>query len=418
MLFFYRFVAQFLSPFLRLVLRYRLTQGKEDPARLTERFGKASCSRPPGKLIWIHAASVGEATSVLRLMTELRSAHPEVSILLTTGTVTAAGLMAQRLSQDDGVIHQFIPLDVPRWIRQFLDHWHPQAVVFLESEIWPAILHAVSQRSIPLILLNAHLSEKSYRRWRWGKFLAKDLFSSFDLMMTPSSDTAVRLKNLGAPSAELTLNLKFTAAPLPIQTTDLIHLKGQVKNRLFFTAVSTHPGEEEIILDAYQRLQRQFPTLLLILAPRHPHRADSLEMMLSRAGVSVARRSRGEIPTADQKGWLIDTIGDLGLIYSLVPFCFLGGSLSPIGGHNAIEPLMLDCLVIQGPQTFKSTPINAILAPVLATVHTVDDLVGTVETYLTDPQKVQGLHRQAKEILAKQQEGLEKIMQRLMEFMK
>jgi 3-deoxy-D-manno-octulosonic-acid transferase len=411
----YRFLAQFLTPLLKAHLKRRLKQGKEDPTRLYERFGGASLPRPKGKLLWIHAASVGESVSVLQLIRDLRHKHPDISILLTTGTVTSAHLMAQRLPSE--VIHHYIPLDVPQWINRFLDHWQPHEVIFLESELWPNILQAVKKRSIPLMLLNASLSEKSYRRWRLAPSVATTIFSYFDRILTPSLGTAIRLKSLNIETVDITTNLKFTATSLPINQDELRRLQRHI-TRPIFAAVSTHSGEEEKIIQAYLTLKQEYPDLLLILAPRHPSRAEENLKMLGGAGLTIARRSLNEIPTAQHHGWLIDTIGDLGLIYSLAPFCFLGGSLVPIGGHNAIEPFALNCLVIQGNQTFKSNHINLILTPVLVTVSTVEELVAAAHTYLQHPEKLFLLQQQAQAILKEQRQGLNEIIDKIVELMR
>lgn len=412
MLVFYSFLSLLFAPLLKLHLKQRLRQGKEDPTRLYERFGGASLNRPHGKLLWIHAASVGESVSILPLIINLRRHHPLISILLTTGTVTSARLMAQRLPKE--VIHQYIPLDVPTWIDRFLNHWQPDEAVFLESELWPNTLSAIKKRSIPLLLLNASLSEKSYRRWALIKSIAQRIFFQFDRILTPSLETAVRLKDLGINNVELSINLKFTAEPLPVDETELTQLKQKIQRPLF-TAVSTHPGEEQKVIEAYLELKKKYPDLLLILAPRHPSRVDEVNQLCQHQGLNIRQRSLKEIPTIADQVWLIDTIGDLGLIYSLAPFCFLGGSLVPIGGHNAIEAYALGCLVIQGDKTFKSNHINIILESVLKTVMTVPELVASAEDYLAHPDKVQQIQQQAKNILEEQRQGLNEIVEKIVE---
>lgn len=412
MLSFYRFITPLLAPLLKLHLRRRLKRGKEDPTRLYERFGGASLPRPSGKLLWIHAASVGESVSVLPLIFRLNQRYPEVNLMLTTGTVTSAELMAQRLPRS--VIHQFVPLDVPKWVKRFLEHWQPNGGVIIESELWPNMLYQARHQEISLILLNASLSEKSYCRWQGAKSVIQELLSYFSCIMTPSLETAVRLKNLGATHVDLSINLKFLADPLPVNRDELGALNSSLKRPLY-TAVSTHPGEEEVVIEAYLKLKPSYPTLLLILAPRHPHRASSLVEMMRAKGLSIAQRSLGELPTQAHDVWLIDTIGELGLIYSLAPFCFLGGSLVPIGGHNAIEPFLLGCTVIQGEQTFKSNHINQLLRPVLATVQNAEDLSGIVKLYLDQPDHVMELQRQATVILQDQRQGLEEIVDKIVE---
>lgn len=410
----YRGLTSLLPSLLKGHLKRRLKLGKEDPARLYERFGGASLSRPKGKLIWIHAASVGESMSVLQLIQDMQEQHPDIAILLTTGTVTSARLMASRLPKT--VIHQYMPLDIPKWVARFLDHWQPNEAVFLESELWPNMLQAIKSRSIPLLLLNARLSEKSYRRWRWVKGLATELFSYFDQILTPSLETALRFKDLGAKHIDICVNLKFMAATLPIDQTELSVLKEAI-TRPIFAATSTHSGEEQIILDTYQELRRIHPDLLLILAPRHPNRSNEVKQLLLDQQLSFSVRSLRQVPSCDDHVWVFDTIGELGLIYSLAPFCFLGGSLVSTGGHNPIEPLALGCLVIQGQHTFNFNDVNLVLNSVLAEVKGKDDLVKTAKSYLTEPEELSRLKIKSDQCLAEQRCGLPEIIQRMMEAM-
>ena len=408
----YQWLVILATPFLKIHLRRRLARGKEDPARLYERFGGASLPRPKGKLVWIHAASVGESVSVLKLIQDLTDQHPKIKILLTTGTVTSARLMAQRLPKS--VIHQYIPLDVPNWIARFLDHWQPNHVMILESELWPNMLSAIKKRNLSCWLVNARLSPKSYRRWRYLKGAFSSLMSSFDKIFTPTSETLERLKDLGVNQAELSVNLKYTTDPLPLDIQEVTALKKSLK-RPIIAVVSTHAGEESFILESIQVLRKEYPNLLIILAPRHPDRAETVLGILDDQRMSVARRSLREVPSQKTDVWLIDTIGDLGLVYSLAPVCVLGGSFEAIGGHNPIEPYNLGCIVVQGKHTFNFTDTNQILASALTEVTTQTELSKALLSLYGDLTLVETKKAFGQQVLDSQKRGLEILIQEIVE---
>ncbi len=408
----YRWLVILITPFLKIHLRRRLARGKEDPARLYERFGGASLPRPKGKLVWIHAASVGESVSVLKLIQDLTDQHPKIKILLTTGTVTSARLMAQRLPKS--VIHQYIPLDVPNWMARFLDHWQPNHVMILESELWPNMLAEIKRRSISCWLVNARLSPKSYCRWRYLRGIFATLMSAFDKIFTPTPETLQRLKTLGGIQAELSVNLKYTTDPLPVNEAELADLKKSLK-RPVLAVVSTHAGEESFILESVQVLKKEHPTLLVILAPRHPDRSETVLSILSDFGLSVARRSLREVPTAKTNVWLIDTIGDLGLVYSLAPVCVLGGSFEAIGGHNPIEPYNLGCIVVQGKNTFNFTDTNQVLEAALTEVTTQAELSKALLSLYDNPSLIDEKKKLGQHVLEAQKQGLEILVQEIVE---
>ncbi len=408
----YRWLVILITPFLKIHLRRRLARGKEDPARLYERFGGASLPRPKGKLIWIHAASVGESVSVLKLIQDLTDQHPKIKILLTTGTVTSARLMAQRLPKT--VIHQYIPLDVPNWMARFLDHWQPNHVMILESELWPNMLTEIKRRGISCWLVNARLSPKSYYRWRYLKGTFATLLLSFDKIFTPTPETLERLKNLGGTQAELSVNLKYTTDPLPVDDKEFAELKKLLK-RPVLAVVSTHAGEESFILESVQVLKKEHPTLLVILAPRHPDRSETVLSILSDFGLSVARRSLRDVPTAKTDVWLIDTIGDLGLVYYLAPVCILGGSFEAIGGHNPIEPYNLGCIVVQGKNTFNFTDTNQVLGAALTEVMTQAELSKALLSLYGNPSLIDEKKKLGQQVLEAQKQGLELLVQEIVE---
>ncbi len=340
------------TPALRYSLRRRAGRGKEILARLPERWGEDDTSRPPGRLLWLHAASVGEATSLLPVLTAL--ATSDVTVLLTTGTVTSANLLARRLPElglRDRVLHRFAPLDVPAWAARFLDHWRPDAAGFVESELWPNLLSACRRRNIPLMLINARISAKSLKAWQRAPAMARSVLNGFARIHARGPEDAARLHALGATNVSSPGDLKFAAPPLPADLTALTQLRDRFGDRPVWVAASTHPGEEAEIAAAHALLERDHPGLLTIVVPRHPERGAELATALR-----APRRSAGEAPPSDAGLWIADTIGELGLWYRLARVAFVGRSLLPPGGgQNPLEPVQLRCPVIAGPYTGNFT---------------------------------------------------------------
>jgi len=321
------------APALRLMLSRRIARGKESPARLAERFGVTTLPRPPGRLVWIHAASMGETMSVLPVIAAL---VPQCEVLLTTGTVTSAQLAAERLPP--GARHQFLPLDVPGWVDAFLNHWRPDCAAFVESEIWPALLQGLDSRGIPRLLINGRMSARSAGRWRFLRRFAGVLVFGFRWIHVQSAADAANFRALGAGGILEWGNLKFAAPALPVDETALAAMRAAIPGPVWLAA-STHPGEEEIVMAAHDLLKADFPALITIIVPRHPARG---------AAFSRPRRSLGQAPAAGNI-YMADTLGELGLFYRLCPFAFIGGSLVEHGGQNVIEPARLGRPVMTGP---------------------------------------------------------------------
>ena len=417
MIILYRALVGLITPLLPFYLNKRLTKGKEDTLRLPERYGHASLPRPQGKLIWFHAASVGESLSLLKLLETLHLSYPQLGILVTTGTVTSARLMAERLPE--GVIHQFVPLDVPKWMQSFLDHWQPNLAVFLESELWPNMIRQIKNRQIPLLLLNARLSDKSFHHWERFPKTAHALLSQFDLCLTPSIITSVRLKQLGASKVRLSTNLKFTCNPLSYNAEEVIVFKKVIGERMIWAAASTHEGEEALCLDAHQTLKNNASTdtILTILVPRHPNRTSDVQKLIQDRGLTVVRRSLGEMPSLDTDIWLIDTLGEMGLIYHLVNIAFVGGSLVPIGGHNPIEALQLGAVVLHGPFDENTKDIHEILEPALIALPGPESLAVEIKKLLDHPEICNALKKKGQAILTHQNAGVDSVVSHILELL-
>jgi 3-deoxy-D-manno-octulosonic-acid transferase len=330
------------SPFARLLLSERAARGKEDRARLNERLGIASRPRPSGRLYWVHGASVGESLSALPLIENLL-AHG--GVLVTSGTVTSAKIMEQRLPK--GAIHQFVPLDFPKAVARFLDHWRPDAGLFIESDLWPNLVLSAASRGVKLALVNARISEKSASGWRRAPHSGRALIDAFDAVLAQDEKIAARFRGLGAAHVEVVGSLKADAPPLPFDAAKLEAMKKEIAGRPLLIAAQTHPGEDETVLPAHDILRRRFPDLLTIIVPRHVERGADIAMLCGLR--KPARRALGEPITPDTQIYIADTMGELGLFYRLTPFCFIGGTLVPMGGHNPLEPALLHCAILCGP---------------------------------------------------------------------
>lgn len=351
------------GPMLEAYLRRRASRGREDPARAGERRGRASLPRGTAPLVWFHAASVGESLALLSIIERLLKDYPAAQALVTTGTVTSAKLMAERLPQR--AFHQYMPVDHPAWVKSFLDHWKPEAVVWSESELWPNILGEVKRRNIPAVLLNARMSESSFRQWQWAKGMARGVLDTFQLCLGQNEAEAKRLTALGARDVRVSSNLKYAAAPLPVQLDKLNALQAAIGARKLLLFASTHPGEEQVALDTHAALKDKTTGLLTVIVPRHPQRGAEAVTLAQKAGFTVAQRSttnaaqlHGALPDASHEIYIADTLGELGLFFRLCKTVVMGGSFAPIGGHNPIEPAQAACAIIYGPHMHNFITIN------------------------------------------------------------
>ena len=358
------------------MLTRRAARGKEVQARLGERFGIASLPRPAGRLLWFHAASVGETMSVLPVIQALAGRG---EILLTTGTVTSARLAAERLP--GFARHQFVPLDNPDWVGVFLDHWRPDAAVFVESELWPGLLGGCDSRGIPRLLINARISDRSARNWRRVRTLGKGLLGPFRYIHAQSAGDAANLRTLGVTDVLEWGNLKFFAPKLPVDEGNLAAFRALVPGPVWLAA-STHPGEEALVWETHQQLRAAYPALVTVIVPRHPERGAEVAALAGDA----PRRSLGGAPVAGQP-YVADTLGELGLFFRATPFAFVGNSLVGFGGHNVIEPAMLARPVITGPHNENFVEAATLLqaAGALVEVSDATGLADAVRTWLDDP---------------------------------
>lgn len=417
MLTLYRGAATALGPAIDAYLRRRLERGKEDPVRIGERRGVPGRSRPKGPLVWLHAASVGESVALLPLIERLRSDRPDLAVLVTTGTVTSATTMARRLP--DGAIHQFVPVDRPAWVRRFLEHWRPDVGIWVESDLWPVLVTEARAAGVRLALVDARMSQGAFRRWHRAGRLARPLFAAFELVLASSAEQAERFRALRCGDVRFVGNLKAAGAPPPVDATAVSALQAAIAGRPVWLAANTHPGEDAIVLDAHARLAAQRPGVLTILAPRHPDRGDDIAAMIADRGLRFARRSAGALPDVGTEVYLVDTLGEMGMLYVAVPITFLAGSLVPVGGHNPIEPAHAGTALLLGPlMPNNRDSADALFAagaarPVAADPDAAWSIAAAVDDLLDDPETVRAMGEAARRVAAEGRAGLDRILEAL-----
>jgi 3-deoxy-D-manno-octulosonic-acid transferase len=349
----YRGLSSAATPLAPALIRQRLKRGKEDPARTDERRGLSHDARPQGPLIWIHGASVGEVLAAAALIERLRALN--LRILITSGTVTSASIVARRFPPD--VIHQYVPYDAPRFVQRFLDHWRPSLALFIESDLWPNLILASAARRLPMVLINGRMSQRSFPRWQRMSRSISALLGSFELCLTQSRTDAERFAVLGGRNVLTTGNLKLDVPAPPADPARLERLIAMTRGRPVIVAASTHPGEEEILIAAHKSLSGFFPSLLTVIVPRHPNRGAAVAQLVATSGLQAALRSQEQQPTAATDIYVADTMGELGLFYRLAPIVFMGGSLVAHGGQNPIEAIKLGAAIVHGPHVFNFSDV-------------------------------------------------------------
>ncbi len=411
MYYIYRALTYTSAPFLQNLLKQRLKNGKELPTRFTEKKSIINITRPDGHLVWIHAASVGEAQSALVVINKILEHNAATNILVTTGTVTSAALMEQKLPVQ--AIHQFAPLDHPIWVQKFLNHWKPDGILWMESELWPNMLHEIRRRNIKAFLINAHMSEKSYTSWKRIPNLPKHILKTFEKILCQTQEDKRRYDALGARNTIITDNLKYSAAPLAYDQNDLEKISEATQHRPLWLYASTHKGEEKIAIETHQALQGTYPNLLTIIVPRHPERRDEIRKTTQ----SMKTAFRGEtknLPQQEDQIYVADTLGELGLFYKLCPIAVIGRSFSNDGGggHNPIEAAQLGCAVLHGPhvQNLQDIYDDMIAQNACIKLEKPEELAAHIKTLLGDDQKSHAWQKAAKEFSQRKTSVINKVM--------
>jgi 3-deoxy-D-manno-octulosonic-acid transferase len=388
-----------------MMLRRRLAKGKEDADRWQEKLGQSTLTRPKGRLIWLHAVGLGEVMALRGLIVSLSKLDPELSFLITSTARSSAEVVTANLPARTQ--HQFLPLDAPRYLALFLDHWQPDLSIWAEQDIWPGAVVAASERRIPIALINARISEDGHKSRSKLRGIYADVFRRLSLVRAQDRDSAARLIDLGAENVQISGSLKPAAPVLNVDEAEFDRLQALLKGRKIWVAASTHPGDEAEAIAAQQSLT----DWLLILVPRDVGRAGEIANALGQAGLSFAQRSQNQVPKQTDTVWLADSYGELGLWYRLADVALIGGGFDDIGGHNPWEASALGAAVLHGPDITNFMSDYSILdnamaaklvdAGTLATAITDTDLTGMVDkasALIADGQSV--LDHMASELLA------------------
>jgi 3-deoxy-D-manno-octulosonic-acid transferase len=368
-LYVYLLLSDTLSGVANQKLKARLKAGKEDPNRINERRGQSPNIRPEGEVIWFHAASVGESIALLGLIENIVEERPLTNILITTGTTASANLINTRLPKK--TIHQYVPLDVGKFVCNFLDHWRPNLAVFTESELWPCLIATAHARKVPLILINARISRKSFSKWKWLKGLVSSILSKFDIILCQDENTAKFIRKLSKSKIDPKVvgSLKESAPPLPFSEEDRSVISNQIGSRPIWLAASTHEREELMMAKAHEYARRFSRRLLLIIVPRHPNRGKKICSDLRNLGWQVSLRSGGEKINNYTEIYIADTFGEMGLWYRISSISFLGGSMTEVGGHNPFEPATLGSAILHGPHVWSAAEAYEELGKVKASLQ-------------------------------------------------
>lgn len=414
----YRVLGSAIYPFAGLFLKRRAKRGKEDSERRYERYGYAGHARPDGPMIWLHAASVGESLAVLPLVGRLEDSG--INIVVTTGTVTSAEMLKGRLGAS--TVHQYVPLDLPKAVSRFIDHWKPDLAVFVESELWPTTMAELHARQVPQVLINARMSDRSDTRWRKRPELARRIFGKLSAVTAQSSVDAQRFRQLGAHRVVDVGNLKLDAGAPVFDIAEADRLKTQLGERPTWLALSTHGDEERVVAQAHTLLLEHRPDTLAILAPRHPGRADEVGAMLDKAGLPYIRRSSGAAITANTRVYLVDTIGEAGLMLQLTDIALLGRSLGNAdardklaaqGGQNPVEPVLANAIVLSGRyvQNFRDTYQALLENDSVRLVADAPDIAAHVLHFWSNPDERAAMALRAQATIGEMRGALDRTMQ-------
>jgi 3-deoxy-D-manno-octulosonic-acid transferase len=354
---------------------------------------------------------------VLALIERIITQRSGLEVLLTTGTVASARLLAGRLPSR--VRHQFVPVDLPNAVDRFLDHWRPDLAIWVESELWPNLVLGTRRRGVPMLLLNGRLSARSFRHWCRMPGLIRPVLQAFALCLAQDEQQAARFRALGARDAASVGDLKTASASLAADPAELAALRSRIGDRPVWIAASTHSGEEEIAAAAHVRIAREHPRLLTIIAPRHPARGATIAETFRSDGLNVVRRSCGEALAGDTDIYLADTLGELGLMFRAAGIALIGGSLVAKGGHNPFEAARLGCTVLHGTDMSNCAGMAASLdrAGAALTVYDADSLAEAVARLLGDPGERRARATVAARVAAAGSGVLDRVLDRLAPFL-
>ena len=351
-------VACFFAP---IILRMRIYKQKEDRNRYKEKLCLIKKKRPKGKLIWFHASSVGELLSVVPLLEKLEKIKEIKTILFTTNTLSSSRVFEKKIKSKK-IIHQFLPLDKNIFTKNFLNHWLPDLVIFVESEIWPNFIFNTKNKNIPLILLNARITFKTYLRWKKISNFAKSIFNSFDICFPQNKETEKYLKNFGVKKIKNLGNLKFSNSRFSTLEKSNKNTLKIFKKKKIWCAASTHDGEEVFCGKTHIELKKKLKNIILIIIPRHIHRCNEIIKDLNKMNLKVHLHGNKSKLSHDTDVYLVNTFGETQRFFNISTSVFLGGSVINHGGQNPIEPSRLGCTIYHGPNVNNFKEVYSYLA--------------------------------------------------------
>ncbi len=343
-LFFYNLILNLLSPLFIFTIIFRVFLGKEDKVRFIEKLGFSLENRIKKKVIWFHACSVGEVKSISILIDEFLKVR--CTILVTTSTLLSSNYVKKNFSKK--VRHQFLPIDFNFSTNSFLNRWDPCIGIFVESEIWPNLIFNCKKKNIPLMLIQASFSNTTLKKWTYCKSFFKKLISNFKIIIAQSKQEEKKLYNFANIKIHSIYNLKNSSKVLNINNNEILKIKEQIKDYFFISALSTHNGEEEIVLKSIKKIIKKLDKVILIIQPRHPQRSGKIRKIIKKYDFNIKQRSLNEYPEKSTKVYLADTFGESGTLIALSDLIILGGTLTPVGGHNIIEPAQFSKCIILG----------------------------------------------------------------------
>ena len=388
MYFWYKSFTYLLYPLSHIYLFLRKKRKKEHPLRYKEKLSQIKISREKGFLLWFHVASVGEAMSILPLIESFDKEKKISKILITTITLSSAEVLQKRFVNNEKIVHQFLPLDIPKFINKFLNHWSPNLSIFVDSEIWPNLIYQVNEKKIPLVLVNARITKKSYQRWMFFKKFSKTIFSKFDLCIASNREAEQFLKNLGADNVKNYGNLKFSNIKSDFNYDLNPTLLEKIKNRKIWCAASTHPTEEIFCAKTHMEIKKKYSNVLTIIIPRHIDRTKTIIKELTNLNLKVSCYSQQEQVDEKTDILLVDAYGEASKFYNLSKSVFVGKSLIKSlimdSGQNPIEPARLGCKIFHGPNISNFVEIYEYLKKLNITkeINTCDELgISVVEEF-------------------------------------
>ena len=351
--FLYKFFTYLFYPFAPIYLHIRKLRNKEDSSRYKERLSKINKPRSEGILIWFHVASVGEAMSILPLIENFMQDQKINKILITSITLSSGKILEKRFNQNPKVTHQFLPLDVPVLTNKFLDHWKPNLSIFIDSEVWPNLIFDISKRKIPLLLINARITKKSFLRWKLVVNFAKKIFEKFDLCLTSNEESEGFLKILGVKNIKNYGNLKFSKIKTDLNNKLDSDFLNKIGNRKIWCSASTHPTEEILCAKSHLKIKKKYNNILTIIIPRHIDRVKTIYEELSKLNIKIVLSSNLSQVDTKTDILLVDSYGESLKFYNISKYVFLGKSLATSlrkdSGQNPIEPARLGCKIFHGP---------------------------------------------------------------------